>query len=103
MTNTYTSPDMILILAVAGLQYRMHPDISAFPARAFYQGRLKDAPGLEETCQPWHEHKVRAWTCAQHPGHFWRLPSHLPQRQSCCSAAKACKPFLLRDLHTCAA
>ena len=58
--NTYTSPDMILILAVAGLQYRMHPDISAFPARAFYQGRLKDAPGLEETCQPWHEHKVRA-------------------------------------------
>jgi len=30
-------------------QYRMHPDISAFPNRAFYAGQLKDGPPLDGT------------------------------------------------------
>jgi senataxin len=27
---------------VLDVQYRMHPEISAFPSQEFYQGRLKD-------------------------------------------------------------
>ena len=40
------------------MQYRMHPNISVFPSQTFYGGRLKDAEGLGDTSQPWHEHKV---------------------------------------------
>ncbi len=33
----------------------MHPDISRFPSKAFYQGALADGPGMDiKTKQPWH-------------------------------------------------
>ncbi|KAK4548283.1 hypothetical protein LTR36_010153 [Oleoguttula mirabilis] len=36
-------------------QYRMHPEISAFPSRTFYDGLLKDGEGMAGLRQqPWH-------------------------------------------------
>ncbi|KAF2860825.1 hypothetical protein K470DRAFT_281910 [Piedraia hortae CBS 480.64] len=36
-------------------QYRMHPDISLFPSRTFYDGLLKDGEGMAELrVRPWH-------------------------------------------------
>ncbi|KAK5131737.1 hypothetical protein LTR08_000626 [Meristemomyces frigidus] len=36
-------------------QYRMHPDISIFPSRTFYDGLLKDGDGMAALRQqPWH-------------------------------------------------
>jgi senataxin len=36
-------------------QYRMHPDISAFPSAAFYEGRLLDGDNMADLRkQPWH-------------------------------------------------
>lgn len=36
-------------------QYRMHPLICSFISRAFYDGKLADAPGMaERTVAPWH-------------------------------------------------
>ena len=33
----------------------MHPDISQLPSRVFYNGLLKDGPGMaEKTTRPWH-------------------------------------------------
>jgi len=33
----------------------MHPDISELPSKIFYQGRLKDGPGMaEKTAAVWH-------------------------------------------------
>ncbi|CCK69072.1 DNA/RNA helicase SEN1 KNAG_0B06440 [Huiozyma naganishii CBS 8797] len=37
------------------VQYRMHPDISSFPSKEFYDGKLTDGPGMEEiNKRPWH-------------------------------------------------
>ncbi|RKP04478.1 AAA domain-containing protein, partial [Thamnocephalis sphaerospora] len=49
-------PDAVDLLTI---QYRMHPQISKFPSRLFYQGRIKDGPNMDErTAAPWHEHTV---------------------------------------------
>lgn len=43
---------------VLDVQYRMHPEISAFPSREFYEGRLKDGEGVAaQTSRPWHERR----------------------------------------------
>jgi len=37
------------------MQYRMHPQISAFPSREFYEGQLKDGQDMGQLRQqPWH-------------------------------------------------
>ena len=37
-------------------QYRMHPEISQFPSKAFYDGKLLDGDNMESNRQrPWHE------------------------------------------------
>jgi senataxin len=37
-------------------QYRMHPEISLFPSRQFYEGRLVDGSGLAQSrYKPWHD------------------------------------------------
>src|SRR5687768_11326740 len=41
------------------IQYRMHPSISAFPSREFYESSLKDGDGMAELRkQPWHDSTV---------------------------------------------
>ena len=40
-------------------QYRMHPDISAFPSEAFYDGKLVDGPGMAKLrARPWHKSDI---------------------------------------------
>jgi senataxin len=49
-------PQAVHLLSI---QYRMHPNISAFPSAAFYQSRLSDGPAMEQkTLQPWHAHAL---------------------------------------------
>lgn len=37
-------------------QYRMHPEISAFPSAAFYDGKLQDGPNMRPLrASPWHQ------------------------------------------------
>ena len=44
-----------LSVQLLSLQYRMHPDISAFPSSYFYGGRLANGPNvLQENARPWH-------------------------------------------------
>lgn len=45
-------PDVVYLLDT---QYRMHPDISVFPSRSFYDGLLKDGDGMAGLrVRPWH-------------------------------------------------
>ena len=40
-------------------QYRMHPEISAFPSREFYESRLKDGAGMAKIrARPWHNSSI---------------------------------------------
>ena len=42
-------------------QYRMHPEISLFPSRAFYDGKLLDGPKMAQLrAQPWHQSGILA-------------------------------------------
>jgi len=50
------APTSVHLLSI---QYRMHPDISVFPSRAFYKSLLKDGPNMaEKTRAEWHANKV---------------------------------------------
>lgn len=41
------------------MQYRMHPQISAFPSKEFYEGQLKDGQDMARLRQqPWHRSKL---------------------------------------------
>ncbi|ORZ10330.1 AAA domain-domain-containing protein [Lobosporangium transversale] len=50
------APSSVHLLSI---QYRMHPDISAFPSREFYKALLKDGPGMaEKTRAEWHRNPL---------------------------------------------
>jgi superfamily I DNA and/or RNA helicase len=50
------SPASVHLLSI---QYRMHPEISAFPSREFYKSLLKDGPDMAEKTQAqWHSNKI---------------------------------------------
>ncbi|KXT17167.1 hypothetical protein AC579_317 [Pseudocercospora musae] len=56
MQNNF--PDEVHLLDT---QYRMHPDISLFPSRSFYDGLLKDGPSMANLrAQPWHQSALLA-------------------------------------------
>ncbi|KAJ1845535.1 DEAD-box type RNA helicase, partial [Coemansia sp. RSA 2703] len=47
-----SAPDAVSLLSI---QYRMHPEISAFPSRLFYASRLRDGPDMQvKQAAPWH-------------------------------------------------
>ncbi|KAI9490861.1 hypothetical protein BDB00DRAFT_835720 [Zychaea mexicana] len=46
------APDDVYLLSI---QYRMHPEISRFPSKLFYNSRLLDGPDMEaNSAAPWH-------------------------------------------------
>lgn len=72
---------------VLDTQYRMHPEISAFPSLAFYGGGLQDGPGVREnTERPWHEDKVGSS----------RLLSYYAVKRTCSSKNEAMQTSPLR-------
>ncbi|KAG0345156.1 DEAD-box type RNA helicase [Podila humilis] len=50
------APSSVHLLSI---QYRMHPDISAFPSREFYRSLLKDGPDMaSKTFAGWHRNPI---------------------------------------------
>ncbi|KAJ1026701.1 hypothetical protein NDA16_002299 [Ustilago loliicola] len=50
------APQAVHLLSI---QYRMHPEISVFPSKAFYDSKLQDGPDMAElTRQPWHKYEL---------------------------------------------
>ncbi|KAF9387248.1 DEAD-box type RNA helicase, partial [Podila verticillata] len=50
------APASVYLLSI---QYRMHPDISAFPSREFYRSLLKDGPDMaSKTYAEWHRNPI---------------------------------------------
>ncbi|GAA5892669.1 hypothetical protein JCM6882_000552 [Rhodosporidiobolus microsporus] len=77
------SPQAVHLLSI---QYRMHPNISAFPSAAFYQSRLTDGPKMEDkTLQPWHANALFPPYCFYHVDgheqagrhHSWTNPTEV--------------------------
>ncbi|GAA5930688.1 hypothetical protein JCM10213_000782 [Rhodosporidiobolus nylandii] len=57
-------PQAVHLLSI---QYRMHPNISAFPSAAFYNSRLTDGPEMDKkTIQPWHANALFPPYCFYH-------------------------------------
>lgn len=68
------NPKQVLLLSV---QYRMHPEISAFPSAYYYQGRLLNGPTVVlETGKPWHSVGVLG------PYRFFDVPGEEKRRQN---------------------
>ena len=44
-------------VSILGVQYRMHPEIRAFPSRHFYSDILRDAPTVAAHC-PLYNHNL---------------------------------------------
>ncbi|KAH3668144.1 hypothetical protein OGAPHI_001898 [Ogataea philodendri] len=50
MQNSHSNSVYLL-----NMQYRMHPEISKFPSKEFYDSKLLDGPGMAEmNAKPWH-------------------------------------------------
>ena len=50
------SPNDVHLLDI---QYRMHPEISLFPSKAFYDAKLLDGPGMAKLrMKPWHQSEI---------------------------------------------
>ncbi|KAI8912726.1 AAA domain-containing protein [Gorgonomyces haynaldii] len=59
------TPKSVMLLSI---QYRMHPELSIFPSKHFYNSRLQDAPGMAEKRRAkWHE-KFKPYQCIHVPG-----------------------------------
>ena len=49
-----------MLQQVLNHQYRMHPDIAAFPAAEFYANALLNGEAVKAgTARAWHDHPVR--------------------------------------------
>ncbi len=52
-------------MQVLNQQYRMHPDIAAFPAAEFYANALLNGEAVASgTARPWHDHHVCNFPCS---------------------------------------
>ncbi len=55
-------------MQVLNQQYRMHPDIAAFPAAEFYANALLNGEAVASgTARPWHDHHVCTFPCSWFP------------------------------------
>ena len=52
--NTSTTNDATNVCSLLSIQYRMHPDISQFPSKLFYNNQVKDGVDLIKWSMPWH-------------------------------------------------
>jgi len=57
--RSQSGPECCTTPATPASSRRRQQQVSEFPSREFYAGRLKDAPGMaQQTAQPWHEHAL---------------------------------------------